>query len=821
LRVPPPGILKLDRRALLRDVRERLSERMPAYGETSPDPTDPGWLLLEQSAWMAEIVSGQLDQYPFSVVQHFVRMMGGHLLPAHPSLGVVVVEASKPGVMVQRPDRPSPWRFFTAQTETTDLVEFVPVEQEVPIRKGWLDSMCIIADGELRLTHHRGKTDGLEAHVGWQDADQRSGIFDDERLRFVLVTSNTKKLIGTLEKAIAKVAERNIGWLQLSVGEQAKGQVVVDAVVDPAAAFISTIPEEADGLWEGGDLQALWGSLDDTNWTPPVEVAEHPLLPARIRGATPLPGMDEGTLLVPGVPQAFPVDQLLVRGAAPMPDTVVEAIWKTLTHQDKSLVPFKPTVRREYAAGGGHGEPAWVLQALESGVWGQIAERSPSSVAHIQLLPRSRGEGKVRVGLALEQANADMLGAIRIFGEHQEGHVPAEELPHEVVWRLTTPPRFPGQGMGLVAAVDVTVEASHAGLVIAYEGELAGAMLNPVLVANMPAVRDGREVRVRRNVPEGVSLLFQDLVTPEVIEQLAGEPIPDDALGLVKKLQLSSFSLKEGEDITDWHGVDVDPSEGRMTLNAPDRNGNLQQLPPGERVKLSWYRRTDGARADVPAGAVRLVEEEAGVKPSLVGVHNPLGTFFGAAREAPEAAVDRLFAPAGGTPVLPADFERVVRQALGTRGRGWVVRCWTYSERSLVSTALWPQPLGEAPANGETARLERALESAGPDCLLVVVGPPDEVLGDEDLDWARRAIQQRIKRFGERLPVVRRAEVSRFWPLRLRGGEGARDLLMPCFDLARCEGELVDRNGTTAPPPRAAMFLNAAVVEVEVLEGAE
>ncbi len=817
MRVPPPGILKLDRRGLLRDVRDRLSERLPAYGENDPDPTDPGWLLMEQSAWMAEILSEQLDRYPFSVVQHFVRMMGGHLLPAHPSLGVVVVEASKPGVMTQRKDKPSPWRFFTAQTESTDLVEFVPVEPEVPVRKGWLDSLCTIADGELRLTHHRGKVDGLEAQVGWQDGDQRSGIFDDERLRFVLVTSNTKKLVGTLDKAIAKVADRNIGWLQLSVSEPAKGQVVVDAVVDPGAAFTATIPEEADGLWEGGDLQGQWGTLDDTNWTPPVEVSWHPLLPARIRGTTPLPGIEENTVLVPGVPAAFPVDQLFMRGAAPMPDTVVEAIWKTLTHQDKSLVPFKPTVRREYADGSGD-EPEWVLQALESGVWGQIAAVSPSSVGHFRLLPKSRGEGKVRLGLALEQANADTLGEIRIFGEHEEGHVPAEELEHEVVWRLATPPRQPGHGMGLVVAVDVTVEKSHSGLVVAYEGDLAGAMFNPVMVANMPAVRDGREIRVRRNVPEGVSLLFQDLVTPEVIEQLTDEPIPDDALALVRKLQLASFALREGEDIQDWRGVDVDPSEGAMTLNAPDRDGNLQQLPTGERVKLLWYRRTDGARADVPAGAIRLVEEEAGLEPSLVGVHNPLGTFFGAAREAPEAAVDRLFAPAGGTPVLPADFERVVRQALGTRGRGWVVRCWTYSERSLVSTALWPAPQGEEAADAETTRLATELEAAGPECLLVVVGPRDTVLDDEDLDWARSAIQQRLKRFGERLPVVRSAVVSRFWPLTLRAGEEARDLLLPCFDLAACRGELVDHNGKVDTPPRAAMFLNAAVVEVEVVE---
>ena len=59
LRVPPPASLKLDREALLRDVRDRISERLPHYGpDTEPDPTDPGWILLEQSAWLVEILSG-------------------------------------------------------------------------------------------------------------------------------------------------------------------------------------------------------------------------------------------------------------------------------------------------------------------------------------------------------------------------------------------------------------------------------------------------------------------------------------------------------------------------------------------------------------------------------------------------------------------------------------------------------------------------------------------------------------------------------------------------------------------------------------------
>ena len=819
MRVPPPGLLKLDRRALLRDVRERLKDRLPTYGDGETDLTDPGWLLMEQSAWMAEILSGQLDRYPFSVVQHFVHMMGGHLRPAQPALGTVVVEAAVPGTLTLRPDRPSPWRLFTAKSETTDLVEFVPVESGVPIVKGAVESISRMEDGELKLTHLRGGGADIEGLVGWQGEGQRCGIFDQEEIEFVLVTANTKKLVETLNKAIGKLDERNVGWLELAISREAKGQVVLSAKVDPAHAFAAVV---TDGFWGGGDLQGGWGTLDDTNWTPPVTVARHPLLPLRVRGSHPLPGSQEGTILIPGVPANFPVDQLLVRGASPMPDTVVEAVWKTLVHQDKSLRPFEPSIRRNYPSTTGEGGAlTWVLQALESGVWNQVATEIGGTVAHIRVAPRSKHEGKLRVGLVFEGARRPDLSDMLVFGQHKEGHVPPDALDVDVAWTLTAPLPGSGRGMAQVVALDVTLEEAHEGVIVAAKGPVAGALLNPVMVANMPAVRDGRAVPVRRNVPEGVSLLYKDLVTPAVIEQLLDEPVPDDAMAIIRKLRLSHFSLLEGEDIEDWQGVDVDPAEGTMTLNAPDREGVMQTLSPGETVKLDWYRRTDGARGDVGPRAIQLVEQEAGVKPNLVNALNPVGTFFGASREAPEAAVDRLFAPEGGTPVLPADFERAVRQALGSRGRGWLVRCWSFSERSLVSSSLWPPEELSEKGDTESTELARALEDAGPDCLLVALGPRDEVLPDEDLEWAKLVVQQRIRRFGERLPTVRRALVTRLWPLTLRTADAPADLHLPSHDLGQCHGELVDPGGRTSPPPRSAMLLNAAVVSVDVVEESE
>jgi hypothetical protein len=819
MRVPPPGTLKLDRRALLRDVRERLAERLPAYAEATTDPTDPGWLLLEQAAWTAEILSGQLDQYPYAVVQHFVRMMGGQLLPARPALGVVVVEADSAGTMAQNQERPSPWRFFTTQTETADVIEFVPVEPAVPILKGLVDSLCQIEGGALELVHHRAGTDGIEAHAGWRGAPLRCGIFDREEIQFVFVSSNTDQLVATLEGALEKLADRRLGWADLSVAAGQKGQVTLAAVIDPAHAFAETAPGE---LWAGGDLTGHWNTLDDINWTPPVEIADHPLLPMHLRGSRPMPGLDEGTILVPDVPANFPLDQLLVRDAAPMPAVAVEALWRTLTHIDKKLAPFKPTIRRSYpAAGGKNPEPGWVLKALESGVWNQLAEQAPIGVAHLRLQSKPAKNGTARLGVVLVHGDPDELPEITAYGQHADGNIPAEELEVEVAWRLSVPPLDGGHGMWLAVALDVAVEPDLTGVLLAVDGGLQGALFNPLLVVNAPAVRDGREIRVQRNIPEAASLLFGDLVTPEVLGRMDEEPIPDDALELVQQLPLSWFTLKKGSEVQDWRGVEVDPTEGRMTLNAPDQDGHQTSLPAGERVKLTWYRRTDGGRGDVPAAAIQLLEQEANVKPSLATVSNPVGTFFGADRETPEAAVDRLFAPAGGTPVLPSDFERVVRQALGTRGQGWMVRCWSYSERSLVSASRWPLEEGDPEADFESMKLDMDLEDAGPDCLLVALGPMDGALSDEDLDWARRTVQQKIRRFGERLPVVRRAVVTRFWPLTLKTAGAAPAIQLPCFDLRSLDGTLVDPDGRESAPPRSAVFLNAAVVEVEAGEAEE
>jgi hypothetical protein len=163
--------------------------------------------------------------------------------------------------------------------------------------------------------------------------------------------------------------------------------------------------------------------------------------------------------------------------------------------------------------------------------------------------------------------------------------------------------------------------------------------------------------------------------------------------------------------------------------------------------------------------------------------------------------------------VLPGDWERVIRPALGTRGRGWIVRAWTHSERALVSTAIWP--IAGAGRDPEAEQLADALRSAGPETLLVALGPKDGALDAADLDWARLVVRGVIQRFRKRIPVVRDVVVTRLWPLRWVTPERPAELRLPTFEIdALAGGRLLDAHGRGAPPPHAVLFLNAAIVDV-------
>ncbi len=820
MRVPPPGLLRLDREALLTDVRERISEWLPAYADAERDPTDPAWLLLEQAAWLVELLSEQLDRYPFSVVRHLVHLMGGHLRPAQPAVGVVVAEVAQPGVLSQPPNLPDLCRLFTPQTETSESIEFVPVEESVPLCKGSVRSMAAIRGGELfEISRSAETASPLEM---WRGRAGRSRIFEREQIDYVVMTNNTDGLVSSLEGVIERLAERRIGWLKVVFEKNSAEQVTITAEIDLGGAFRRVA---AGGVWGGGDLPGDWGTLDESTWRPPVAISDHAMLPRQLRGARPHPRLTEGEILIPNVPQDFRTDDLLVGEAAPLPETVVETIWQTLANMDGDLMPLRPTVSRRFRPDleGGSEDPSWIRGALESGMWFDIARGADKTITEVHVDHDGAEQTSVRLALVVDRDDPRYAPSISVYGCRSGGRVDGEPLARggeAIVWRLPAPPARRRGGLVQVIALDLTVPGSIESLLVVTDADPLAVMLNAMMVTNMPAVRDGRVVVVERNVPEAVSLLFEDLVSPTVIDQLLEQPIPRSAASRLRRLRLAHFEVTDQDDLTSWEGVGFDPAAGEMVLNAPDALGQLRQFRPSDNIQLSWYRRTDGEHGLVDAGAIDLVEQPADIVPALVAVRNPLGTFFGAARESPEAAIDRMFAPKSGVPVLPADFEREVRQALGSRGHGWMVRCWTYAERTLVSTAWWPVPESFGAEDPETRSARRSAEHAGPQTILVVLGSRDGPLSSEDLVWARRVVSRRMRVLARRLPTIRDAIVTRFHPLTLRTTTDSlpEGLVLPCFDPGLMRGELIDLRGRTHAPPRATLLLNAAVVAIDRFE---
>jgi len=817
VRVPPPGQLKLDREELLRDVQDRLSQIQPNLAEEVLDPTDPAWLMLEQAAWMLEMMSEQLDQYPFAVVQHFVHMMGGHLLPAQPALGALIVEPSIEGEMTHSRSLPKKYRFFTKQTEETDIVAFVPAESGVMLRSSSFVSLAELEGGLLYTAGQPLGSTGIAAQQAMLSDREPARVFDHERVEFILVTNNVKKLQASLEKVVERFEEKKLGWLRLEIQVKGKDRVHLTAHPDVSKAFDEAAPT---GLTSHGDLIGNWGSLNNSTWTPQVLISDHPMVPATMRNRRPLPGPEEGTFLLPDLPENLDTADLLIRRAQPLPAPVVEAIWTTITNMDTSLAPMKPSVKRYFghSVDTGVPQPAWVGPSLEAGIYSQLRRGDVTTVAHIRLDPSSQLD-TLRMGMLLaDGTNPDDLPVFRAFGILDDGNMTRDALKVRVAWRLPCPPRKRGGRMELMVALDITTPKECSELLFAVEGRPRGLYTNTIMVINAPPITDGRTVTVERNVPEGVSLFSEDLVTSEVMARLIDGPLPRDVTRVLRDFPLADFQIEGRESIEDFDGVHVDPSAGEMTLNAPDGTGKRRLLRPGTNLSLEWYRNTDGVGGDVPAGSIQLVEQEMTANPRIFACTNPIGTTMGSSRETETDATSRLFAPGAGTAVLPADFERLVRQALGSRGQDWVVRIWTYSERALATTHLWPSVGPGEQEDRETASLRRKLDNAGPEQLLVVIGPDNSLIEDEDLDWARRAIQQEIQRQARRVPTIRGAIVTRFWPLTLVGAD-RQDLHFPCFDATALKGQLRDSTGRQDAPPKVTVLLNAGVVGIERVRG--
>lgn len=818
MRVPQPGLLQLDKEDLLNDVRERLAQRYPDYADESDyDATDPAWIILEQSAWLVELLSQQLDFYPYSMVQEFVHMMGGKLHPAVPSLGVTIVQPSEAGDMELVSHRPSPWRFFTLQTEEMDMVEFVPVEPKVHVRPAKILNVSKVKDGELILLGQSKSNEGIGSLEAWKTYEKRSRVFDGEWVRYDLITANAEDLIETLTKAIEALDTRQLGWLEFRTEQPSPEIVSVFARVNLGKAFL---PDSPTGLTDGQDVQGKWGTLDDSVWTPPVRISSYKRIPGRMQGQSPMPGMRRGTILLPSIPENISVDDLLERKSEPLPANVVESIWETLTHMDQKLATLKPSIGRGVEDPEDEKEPMWVSDVLNKGLWNELADRSEQQYIHIDVQQFERKKGTFRVAFVLKGVREDAIPDIRVFGSEYENGFQRETLTHRIAWRLRMPDPSGGQRMVLVVALDIDLEADHNQILIATECEPLCTMANALMVANAPAVSDGRELVIQRNIPEPINLLFDDVVNKDVIQHLLRDNIPVDTARILSKLSVAHFEISGAAAIQDFEGVWLDPTavsgEGAMLrLNAPDDSGYQRKIRPGKAVTFSWYRRTDGAYGNVKAGAIQVVEQPPRAEPLLLEVHNPLGSFYGSDREDEQEAIERMFSPSEGIPVTPSDWERAFRVAFGVRGRGWVVRCWGYAERNLMATQLWPVDETGMSLDRDLVRLKRAIDNAGANSLLVVIGLKNGEISDSDLDWARGVIRGLIRKQMDRIPIITEAIVTKFHPLTLHCYEEDSEIPTPNFLIDDMKGELEDLNGHRTKISKGRLLLNAGVVDTE------
>lgn len=801
MKIKPPVSLRIDRLALLRDVRERL--RLPATGL---DATDPGAILLEGASWMTEQLSEQLDRYPLGVMRQFVHMLGGSMLPARPSVTVAVLQPAAAGVLRTGAERPSSLRLLTPQTEARDLIEFTMAEPEVPLRPLELVSSSIWLAGALHQTARNTAITGMGLQMLQVGAQRPTEGFGREVVEFTLLSSRPDDLMKALKEAITAFDERNIGWLALSCGKVGNDRVVLSARLSPERAFLRSAPT---GYAPGGSLVGDWGLLDESTWTPPVAIAPSRSLPAALHGMGPLPGPSEGTILIPRVPPDTPVAGLLQLPARPLPAPVIEAIWRTVSRLNGQLGLYRPAVHRSLLEAPEDPLPLWVNGALQGEVWGALVANSPTSFLHVRW-PRAEA-GEIRLAILTDPATpSGRLEAWALVPGATGEVMRHPPLRVERLWHLELTDEA-GQ-LHRVEAIRVQVQAEDTGLLLAIEGRPEAFWGNPALVVNAPAVYDGRAVAVQRSMPEAVTLLTEDVLTPESMAGLQADPLSEGVRRLLDRMPLSVAELA-GQRISDFRGLPVDATAGVLTLNAPDRDGVILPVRPGQELRLGWYRRTDGARGRIEAGAIAYAEQPPGSSPGILAATNPLGAAGGADRESEDACIQRLFGPGADTPILPTDWERAIRQALGPEGHGWIIRCWGYAERTLIASRTWPPPsAGSLEADPETAALEAALREAGPEVLVVSLGRADRVLDRAELSRARSVVEALVRQARNRLGTFQRSVVAPLWPLRLRQRGEADIPPLPAFRL-HASGWLVDPQGREAPC-LPALMLNAAVVSV-------
>lgn len=745
MRVPKPPSLRIDRRQLMDNVGQALRRRAPKLDLN--DPTDPGVLLLEQAAWMVETLSERMDRLPERALAQLAQLLGLELQPAGPALGVVVLAVDAPERVSVTHASPSALQFSSPATERSWATGWVPVEPSVVVGDERVAAILRVEGGELSLLAE-GKEDFPGSAYLTAGAPVRATVFDDVQLVATINSANAKSDANTLTRQLSALGG-NRRWLEATITEPEKegaGPVELTMRVETLEAEPST---ETTAVRVPNGARRLAGeAIGSSGLT--LRYADIPEVPHHLRG-TDLPAEGEGkdrVLVVSELVSHLQLDRALVRPARPLPKELALNAWKMVSI-GTGLDKLRP--RAELRPRGDMPPRAQALLRLAP-QWEQRFGDGSCALALFSVGEVS-GPRTARVGLLGQAERASFLVMVEQWHDAEAA----------MAWTLPSAGRV-GQRVDLTVW-DIRLPEGARWILARVEGELDAAAANPILVMNAPVVKDGREVTVMSTAPEPVTLVKQHIVSRACLQsQEFAIRSPKERPGAWDHC-LQSFPLSvlrpvypAGEPIQDWAGVGLDPSAGELTLNAPDEGGDERRFASQTRVGLTWYRHTDGAAGNLPVGAIRQVESAGAVKK----VYNPFPTFGGIDQEPAEAAIERLFAAGAGVPIVPADFERVVRHALLRHGLRWTVRCWTAAERRLLPWAWWAP---EGRLNPEQQDLQRRMDIAGAETLTFVIGPADIDATDAQMGEARKIVSDALAGLTRRLPLAREALVVRHWLL--------------------------------------------------------
>ena len=813
MKFPLPPSQRLSRADLLDQVRAELRRRYPAVADILDVPGDPAWMLVEQLAFMAEALSASLDDQPRSVVEYFLALLGRELRSATPALGVVAVEAAAAGVLDTLDglsDSNEPPHVVAPADDTREEVHFAFLERRVPVRPGSVLGLYRLDGGRLVGAHRVGHPFPA-SHVAWRGAEGDLDLLEKELFTFTIERKPDealKDVVERLTEAFGPDGPANLGWLFLRRVVR-EDRVELLAEIDPTWPFPRT----------GERRRARqWGRL--RGWQPLIEVTSE-------SDDTRLGFGVEGIPELTGCPDAIDTADLL-RTLEPAPPDFAQQLWaefRSLLGEAAALLPATPRFVRDAQAPAS--TPAWLSPMPYEAHWTRLTD-SCGLMAALDFGELKKGE-RFRLAVVYDA----------LLGDEKPPSLEVLEPDGSVKrcvpeWTMPQPlPVDQGPRACSIAVYEVEPHfARQGGVVVVHAPRMRrggppprGIFLNPAAIINAPLDFDGRSVDVDLG-PGEVDLLWTDIVTDEMQEAL-GSVMPDAAVRPMRRL-LDAFSLasitvlrgpKVVDRLKDWRALVLDSVEGRARFGLA-ADAEQRRLAPGSTLQFDWYRRTDGPLGNLLSGTITDARQTAGQTPAITAVFNPTPTALGQAAEGTDAAMARLFGPErGAVPAVPADLERIAREALGAKEQSWVLRVWTHAERLLLAAGTWGLEHGGDWSRRATAEGLARLDELGPRGVAIALGDPDQPMEEAAFVSMASAVRSRVRSVSDRVPHIEDCVVLPFHPLRLVSTKDVDHHLLPCFRPGALPfGALRpahEEEGRQEPLPRLDLWLDAAVVAAE------